>query len=63
MNISFPLSLSFCSLFCKDVFLVLTFKSTEGEVIEAVMGVEKVEIGLVGAISSKRTKSSKAFSA
>lgn len=42
---------------------MLTFKSTEGEVIEAVMGVEKVEIGLVGAISSKRTKSSKAFSA
>jgi hypothetical protein len=35
----------------------------EGEVRVVVMGVEKVEIGLGKAISSKRTKSSKAFSA
>lgn len=41
-----------------------SFESAEeGEVKVVVMGVEKVEIGLGKAISSKRTKSSKAFSA
>lgn len=42
----------------------LTFElAEEGEVKVFVMGVEKVDIGLGKAISSKRTKSSKAFSA